>query len=254
MSPRELAALSSRLHADGVAHAWVTVVRTAGSTPRKAGAKMLVTRDASFGTVGGGRVERELIDEARAAIAAGEPRLVTRHLGHDLAMCCGGEMQSFVEPVSAPETLVLVGAGHVHHALAPVALALGYELTVADDLDDLLTEARFAGARLAPSFAPSEWGVRLDARAHVVVATRDHDVDQEVLLALSRLDAQLAYVGVIGSVAKVTKFKRRLEARGAPASFVERLRGPIGLDIGAETPEEIAVAVAAELIALRRSR
>lgn len=254
MTARELLELSLRLTGAGVAHAWVTVVRTSGSTPRKAGAKMLVTADASHGTIGGGRVERELVEEARRALVDGRPRLVTRHLGHDLAMCCGGEMQSFVEPMNIPEPLVLVGAGHVHRALAPIAAALGFDVTVADNLDELLSAERFPGSRLAQSFSPSEWGVRLDARAHVVVATRDHDVDQEVLLALSRLDASLAYVGVIGSVAKLTKFKRRLEARGVDPLFVERLRGPIGLEIGAETPEEIAVAVAAELVSLRRSR
>lgn len=252
MNARDLLAMSLRLSGEGVEHAWVTVVRTAGSTPRKAGAKMLVTRSASFGTIGGGRIEQELLGEARAALDDGAPRLVTRHLGHDLAMCCGGEMQSFIEPVVVPEVLVLVGAGHIHRALAPIAVSLGFDVTVADDLDELLTEERFPDARRAGSFAPSEWGVRLDARAHVVVATRDHAVDEDVLLALGRLERTLAYVGVIGSLAKVARFKKRLEARGVSSGFVERLRGPVGVDVGAETPEEIAVSIAAELVALRR--
>ncbi len=254
MNDRELRALSERLSIEGVEHAWVTVVRTSGSTPRKAGAKMLVSRAASFGTIGGGRIELELVAEARAALAERSPRLVTRHLGHDLAMCCGGEMQSFIEPVAFTEVLVLVGAGHIHRALAPIAASLGYDVTVADDLDELLTDARFGEARRAPSFSPREWGVRLDERAHVVVATRDHAVDEEVLLELGRLEAKLAYVGVIGSVAKLTRFKKRLDARGVSTGFIERLRGPVGVDIGAETPEEIAVAIAAELVAERRRR
>lgn len=254
MTARDLFEKAFLLSRDGVPHAMVTVVRTSGSTPRKPGAKMLVTVDETFGTVGGGRIERELVDEARAAIADGKPRLVSRNLGQDLAMCCGGQMESFVEPLSTAEPLVLVGAGHIHQALAPIGAALGFDVVVADDLDELANEVRFPAAKIALSFAPGEWGVRFSSRAHVVVATRDHDVDQEVLLALARLPQTLAYVGVVGSDAKILKFKKRLAARGVGEAFLDAIRGPVGLDIGAETPEEIAVAIAAELVKVRRAR
>src|SRR5579884_3180914 len=102
--------------------ALITVVRTAGSTPRKPGAKMLVCEDGTlYGTVGGGRIELELVEEAKAALFENRPRLVKRHLTHELAMCCGGEMEAFIEPMGRKETLVLVGAGHINHALAPIA-------------------------------------------------------------------------------------------------------------------------------------
>ena len=253
MNDRDLLDKATSLSRAGVAHALVTVVRTSGSTPRKPGAKMLVTADASFGTIGGGRIERELVDEARRALSDGAPRLVTRHLGHDLAMCCGGEMQTFIEPLSIPETLVLVGAGHIHRALAPIGAALGFDVVVADDLEELTTAERFPSARLVGSFTPKEWGATFGARTYVVVATRDHDVDQEVLFALSK-QAPVAYVGVVGSDAKLLKFKKRLAARDVSSAFLDALRGPVGLEIGAETPEEIAVAIAAELVAVRRAR
>ncbi len=161
-------------------------------------------------------------------------------------------MEVFIEPLGLRETLVLVGAGHIHGALAPVGLALGFEVVVADELEEYATEARFPGARIALTFEPGRWGVSLDGGAYVVVATRDHAVDQEVLEKMARLGARPAYLGVIGSQAKLVKFRKRLEARGVDGGWIERIRGPIGVDVGAETPAEIAVAVAAELIAVRR--
>lgn len=232
----------------------VTVVRTAGSTPRKAPAKMIVCDDGTtFGTVGGGRVEGEIVIAARDVIATGRPTLWKRHLGRDLAMCCGGEMEVFMDPQPAAETLVLVGGGHVNAAIAAAAAPLVFSIVVAEDLPELATPARFpAGTRVADSFHPGDWGVALGPRTYVVVATREHAVDEDVLIRLAAAGAEAcAYVGVVGSRAKIARFRQRLEARDVPAAFRDRLRGPIGLDIGAQTPEEIAVAVAAELVAVR---
>lgn len=239
--------------AEGRRFALVTVVRTAGSTPRKPGARMLVRDDGcTHGTVGGGAVEQAFLQEALACLQERRPRLVRRHLTRDLAMCCGGEMEAFIEPFGLTETLVLVGAGHIHAALAPVGQALGFSVVVADDLEELASPERFPGARLVTSFDPRSWGVPFDEGAYVVVATRDHAVDQEVLEQLARLGARPAYLGVIGSQGKLLKFRKRLEQRGVEAPWIARIRGPIGVDVGAETPAEIAVAVAAELIAVRR--
>ncbi len=239
--------------AEGRRFALITVVRTAGSTPRKAGAKMLVREDGTTcGTVGGGAIEHALLQEAQASLQERRPRLVRRHLTRDLAMCCGGEMEAFIEPLGIKETLVLVGAGHIHGALAPIAQALGFVVVVADDLEEYAREDRFPGARLALSFDPRDWNVALDGGAYVVVASRDHAVDQDVLEKLARLEARPAYLGVIGSQAKLLKFRKRLEARGIADAWIARIRGPIGVDVGAETPAEIAVAVAAELVAVRR--
>jgi len=244
---------AARLSAAGRRFALITVVRTAGSTPRKAGAKMLVAADGErVGTVGGGAVEHALIAEAAECLRDQRPRLVRRHLTRDLAMCCGGEMEAFIEPLGHRDTLVLAGAGHINAALAPVALALGFDVVIADNFEEYATAERFPGARCALTFEPKEWGVPFDACAYVVVATRDHSVDQEILEKLAALGAAPAYLGVVGSQAKLLRFKKRLEARGIDDGWVARVRGPIGVDVGAETPAEIAVAVAAELIAVRR--
>lgn len=244
---------AARLLAEGRRFALVTVVRTAGSTPRKPGAKMIVRDDGTVtGTIGGGRIEIELISEARAALEDGAPRLVRRHLTKELAMCCGGEMEAFVEPVGRAEMLVLVGGGHINLALAEVAARLGFNLVVVDEAEEVAFAGRFPGARLVHDWEPRAWGVPFGPEVYVVVATRDHAVDQKVLEQLAELQARPAYLGVIGSRGKLGRFRKRLEVRGVPDAWIEQVRGPIGVDVGAETPAEIAVAVAAELIAVRR--
>jgi xanthine dehydrogenase accessory factor len=245
---------ATRLSRAGERFVLVTVVRSAGSTPRKPGAKMIVLAGGgTIGTVGGGAVEQALVAEALVTLAERRPRLVTHHLTRDLAMCCGGEMQAVLDPLGLRETLVLVGGGHIHAALAPVAAALGFEVIVVDDLEELASAERFPlAARRLLSFEPREWGVSLGEDAYVVVATRDHATDQEVLEKLFRLGVTPRYLGVIGSRAKLARFRQRLEVRGVDAGWIGRIRGPIGVDVGAETPAEIAVAVAAELVAVRR--
>ncbi|MCU0686060.1 MAG: XdhC family protein [Polyangiaceae bacterium] len=245
---------AARLSAEGQRFALVSVVRTAGSTPRKAGAKMLVRDDGSIaGTVGGGALELLLIDEARAAIRAGEPRLVRRHLTRELAMCCGGEVEAFVDPVGRREQLVLVGAGHVNRALASVGAGLGFDVWVIDELEEAASVERFPQAtRLVHTWEPNEWGLSFGPEAYIVIATRDHAVDQDVLEKLARLDAKPAYLGVISSRGKMARFRKRFEAKGISEAWAAQVRGPIGVAIDAETPAEIAVSVAAELVAVRR--
>src|SRR6185436_14504888 len=121
-----LFAEAARLEAAGRRFALVTIVRTSGSTPRKAGAKMIVCGDGEIlGTVGGGRIEHELVAEARSALEIGEPRVVHRHLTRELAMCCGGSVEAFIDVPAAQQHLVLAGAGHIHAALAPLGAKLG---------------------------------------------------------------------------------------------------------------------------------
>lgn len=241
-----------------------TVVRTKGSTPRKSGAKMLVPADphaSCVGTIGGGRIEHEIIEAARALLVEaegsagddeGKGRLVTFHLTHDLAMCCGGEMEVFLEPIGRVYRAVLVGGGHIHRALSPLLQSLSFEVTVVDDLEELASPERFPGARLVHAFEPVSWGLALGRDTFIVVASRDHAVDQAVLEALAKMNKTLAYLGCVGSHGKLGRFKKRLLHKGVDEVFVEALRGPVGVPIGAETPEEIAVSIAAELIAVRR--
>lgn len=238
-----------------------TVIATKGSTPRKPGARMLVLmregETEAIGTIGGGRIEHEIIEAARALLhqtgeAAHTPKLVRFHLTHDLAMCCGGEMDVFLEPLGRKTRAVLVGGGHIHQALTPILQSVGFDVTVVDDLEELASEARFPRAKLVGSWDPRTWGVPFGEETFVVIATRDHAVDQEVLEALAKHGPAVRWLGVVGSEGKLGRFRKRLLTRGVDEAFVKRVRGPVGVSIAAETPAEIAVSIAAELVAVFR--
>jgi xanthine dehydrogenase accessory factor len=239
-----------------------TVVRTAGSTPRKRAARMLVDASGIVGTIGGGRIENEVVQACRALLAEGHgalARVVRFHLTHELGMCCGGEMEVFVEPIVPEAALVVFGAGHVARALVPLAKSVGFSPIVVDEPteagDEFATHERFPdAARIVDSFDARDWAdLPLDENAYAVVVTRDHAIDQRLMESL--IDKKLAYLGLIGSRRKIAVFRDRLAHKGVDVSdFAERVHAPIGLSIGAETPEEIAVAIVAELIAVRAAR
>lgn len=231
----------------------VQIVGVNGSTPRSGGARMLVYADGSIvGTVGGGELEHRLIAEALAALGENKPRRFAAHLTRDLGMCCGGAMEAFVEPFLPPERLILFGAGHVGAATAMAAAPLGFEITVVDAREEWLVASRFPpGADLVlaePDAALDR--LPLGPRTAALVVTHAHALDQRLVEAL--LPRDLLWLGLIGSRAKVARFRLRLEAAGMDPALFARLQGPVGLDLGAETPEEIAVSVVAELIWRRR--
>ena len=237
----------------GRACAMVTVVGVGGSAPRSTGSRMLVHADGTIvGTVGGGTFEHRLVAQALEAVAEGRPRRFSVHLTRDLGMCCGGHMEAFIEPLQSREHLVIHGAGHVGAATARLADALGFAVHVVDDRDELLQDA---------ALPPAAERVEADPRrvldtlpfgplAYHLVVTHDHALDQDLVEAL--LPRPLAWLGMIGSRTKVTRFLIRLRAGGMDPALFERLCAPVGLDIGAETPEEIAVSIAAELVRVRR--
>lgn len=240
----------------GQAVVLLTVVRTGGSTPRKSAAKMLVLPKETRGTIGGGRVEMEAIAAARELLRAGyaaRPLLRRWHLTHDLAMCCGGEMEIFMEPLLPSPRLIVCGGGHVAHALVPLAARLGFACTLVEDLDEQTGRERFPDAlAFYDSFEVERWQPAPSESDYVVVVTRDHVIDQRLMEAL--LPRELAYLGLIGSQRKIALFKERTAARGIDPVRWATVRAPIGLSIAAETPEEIAVAIAAELVQVRASR
>ena len=219
---------------------------------------MIVLADGGIvGTIGGGRIEKEVTDAAVALLAEGagaRPRLLRYQLTHELAMCCGGEMEVFVEPLVPEPPLVVCGAGHVARAVVPLARTCGFAPIVVDELEELATEARFPDAvALVDSFDVRDWKqVPLDERTYAIIVTRDHAQDQTLLEQLIGRD--LAYLGLIGSRRKIELFKQRLTARGVDPARFQRLHAPIGLAIGAQTPEEIAVAIVGELIQTRAAR
>ena len=225
-----------------------TVVEVSGSVPRKPGAKMVVLfGDKTVGTVGGGSLEGAVIREAGALLGSGDARLLSYNLGKDLNMKCGGRAQVFVEGF-CPRRMLLFGAGHVGHALFPLAVQLGFRVTVVDPRAELASEQRFPGAeRLVHSFDPDQWGGMLpDPRAFAVVVTADHATDTRLVLAL--LPHDLAYLGMIGSRGKRRAAEKAAAEAGIDPGRVARMRTPMGLSIGAETPAEIAVSIAGELV------
>ena len=233
--------------------AMVTVIEIAGSAPRTSGARMLVYEGGEIvGTVGGGTFEYRLIEQAIEAIEQQHPRRYAVHLTRDLGMCCGGAMEAFVEPLPVQEQLVIYGAGHVSVETAAAAVRLGFAVTVVDERDEWLTPERFgSNVQLLESdprriLETLPWG----ERAYHFVVTHSHQLDQDLIEQI--LPRSAAWVGMIGSRTKVTKFLIRLRAAGMDPALFRRLCAPVGLDIGAQTPEEIAISVVAELIRVRR--
>lgn len=229
-----------------------TVVASRGFTPRKPGARMLIAADGgTVGTIGGGAIERKVMDEARALLARGGTALIETHLTRELGMCCGGEMSVFLECMTAAPRLHLFGAGYIAKPLAAIAAGCGFDVEVIDARPEWATEARFPTSRVTVR-APEVYARELDTTAddYAVIVTHDHALDQQIVQAL--LPRPLRFIGMIGSVPKYRKFVLRLRARGFPEDQIARLRTPLGADIGAETPEEIAVSVMAEIVAVRR--
>jgi len=252
----DLLSVLVELQRAGRAAVLLTVVRTGGSTPRKCAAKMLVLSDGIRGTIGGGRIEQEAVEAARALLAAGyaaRPLLRRWHLTHDLAMCCGGEMEIFMEPLLPSPRLIVCGGGHVAHALVPLAARIGFACVVAEDNEEQTGSVRFPEAQaFLDGFDVDRWQPAPTVEDYVVVVTRDHAIDQRLMESL--LPRGLAYLGLIGSQRKIAMFKERTAARGMDPILWSMVRAPIGLSIAAETPEEIAVAIAAELVQVRASR
>ena len=257
MSYEVLAALVRALER-GEDSALVTIVSAQGSTPQRVGAKMLVFADGrTVGTIGGGCYENDALWRAKEALQTRTSRLVRYDLTDDVAeesgLICGGHMQVYIEPVEPIPDLYLIGAGHVAQHLARVATPAGFRTHIVDDREKFANRERFPDAEGIVVDAIPEWLSRSSLRcnAYVVVVTRGHRHDFEALCMLATRD--LRYLGLIGSKAKVKRLYDLL-VNEIPAECLSRIHAPIGFDIGAITPEEIAVSILAELIAVRRGR
>jgi xanthine dehydrogenase accessory factor len=237
----------------------VTIVETTGSTPRKAGAKMLVDENGRVtGTVGGGCVEADLFAFAREVMRTG--RVATREI--DLSarsadendMLCGGRIRVMIEPVIGDEKLVILGAGHISRALHDVCRGLDLLITVTDDRPQFATAERFPAAHrvVAAPFAEQFARLDIDANTCVVIVTRGHENDELCMEMALRTPAK--HIALVGSRTKAALFRAHLREKGFTDGELARVRCPAGLDIGAETPEEIALSIAAELVAVRRGK
>ena len=233
-----------------------TVVEARGTTPRGVSAKMLIYADGrTVGTVGGGDVEARVIAEARAAIAEGQPReLAYRPVAGEQGDpdICGGDMRIFIEVLTPRPTLLIVGGGHVGQAVAELGAFLGYRVAVVDERAGMVTPERFpwAETRLVGDPAQQIASFPLTGHTCVVMVTPHHSLDEKVLAVLA--GRPVAYVGLIGSRRRTGHTFERARKAGVPEELLAQVHTPIGLDIGAETPKEIAVSILAEIIAVQR--
>jgi xanthine dehydrogenase accessory factor len=246
-----------QLRREGRRGAVATIVNVRGSIPSFKTAKMLVRDDGSIvGTIGGGCVEADVWQAAREVMESEKPRTLTFDLNqdpkYDTGLVCGGTLEVFVEPVLPPALLYVFGAGHVAMNLCQVAANAGFELIVTDDRTSYATTERFPAAREVRALDFDEAIQKLDPNeaSYIVIVTRGHRDDMRLLRWAVQTRAR--YVGMIGSKRKVIGIFKTLQEEGVPAHLFDRVHAPIGLDIGAVTPEEIAVAITAELIAIRR--
>ncbi len=234
----------------------MTVVRSQGSTPQRAGAKMLVWADGrTLGTIGGGCYENDAFWKAREALSSGRPQLLHYELNDDFAqengLICGGRMDVHIDPLTPSPRLFIIGAGHVGFHLAKIAGDVGFRLHIIDDREKFANAERFPGAEVVVEPIPS-WlhSAEIPSSSYVVVVTRGHQHDLDAMRALAARD--LKYLGLIGSRAKVARIYDALLEEGMPPECLQRVHAPIGLEIGAVTPAEIAVSILAELIAVTR--
>ncbi len=237
--------------------ALVTVVGSQGSTPQRPGARMLVYADGTVsGTIGGGCVEAEMSRRARLAIENGRPSLTSYDLTPEQAgeegLVCGGRMDVFIEPLEATPGLAILGAGHVARPLCSLAALAGFKVSVLDDREKYATAERFPEAsRVEVSdFESAAARLRLTPRSFVVVVTRGHRGDAAAIA--SCLSVRPRFLGLMGSRSKMVHVFTDLVERGFSSEDLACIETPVGVEIGAETPEEIAVSIVARMVAARR--
>jgi xanthine dehydrogenase accessory factor len=242
-----------RLTRQGEPFALATVIAHSGSSPRKSGTKMLVRDDGScLGTIGGGRVEQETIEAARLALANNAVSTLEFVLTEEHGYACGGSMSVFVEPQGRRPLLVMFGAGHVGRAVTALAHGCGFRVVAVDERPDCAVAALLPGADhivCAPMAAAFEQ-VQLDPESFAVIATPGHL--QDFAAVRGCLATGAGFIGLLGSRRKRETLLQTLEEEGYDAVQRARVLTPVGLEIGAQTPEEIAVSIVGQLIALRK--
>jgi len=258
MNQEVFAAVADALE-QGEPAALVTIVSTTGSTPQRVGAKMLVFPDGRMvGTIGGGCYENDAFWKAREAITSRKPQLVHYELDDDFAqetgLICGGQMSVYIEPIEPSPELYVIGAGHVGAHLATIAQDAGFQVHVIDDREKFASRERFPSVAEVVTEDIPVWleRTKLPSHAYVVVVTRGHTNDLDALRALA--PRELRYLGLIGSRAKVARITDQLLSEGLQAELLKQVHAPIGLDIGAVSPQEIAISILAELIAVKHGK
>src|SRR5438874_1290811 len=246
-----------KLRGEGRRGAVATIVNVRGSIPSFKTAKMLVRDDGSIvGTIGGGCVEAEVWQAAREVMESEKPRTLSFNLNqdpkYDTGLLCGGTLDIFVEPVLPPALLYIFGAGHVSVNLYKVAKDAGFEVIVTDDREAYANRERFPEAKevIAEDFDLAMARLTPNESSYIVIVTRGHRDDMRVLRWAVQTSAR--YIGMSGSKRKVIAIYRELEKDGLSRDPFERVHAPVGMDIGAVTPRETAVAITAGTMAIRR--
>ncbi len=247
-----------RLRKLGQKCAIATIVQVNGSIPSYESAKILVREDGSFmGTVGGGCVEAEVWNAAREVIETEKPRHLTFSLGQDAAydegLICGGQLNIFVEPVIPQPHAFIFGGGHVSKSISKVATIAGFSTVIIDNREAFANAERFpeAEATYAEEYEDVFPKLEVNSSTYLIIVTRGHRDDMRVLRWAVNTPAR--YIAMIGSKRKTISVVHELEKDGIPREAFEKVFAPMGLELGAETPEEIAISVVAEMIAIRRA-
>src|SRR5215471_5107065 len=247
-----------RLRRLGQKCALATIVEVNGSIPSYESAKLLVREDGSMaGTIGGGCVEAEVWNAAREVLQTEQPKRLSFNLGQDAAydngLICGGQLEVFVEPVLPVPHAFIFGAGHISKSLSKVATLAGFATVVVDNRESFANRERFPEAQdvHADEYEEVFPKLAINETSYLIIVTRGHRDDMRVLKLAIATPAR--YIAMIGSKRKVLNVIRELEKEGVPRAAFERIHAPMGLDIGAISPEEIAISVTAEMIAVRRN-
>ena len=245
----------SKLKSEGKPVALCIITQTSGSTPRSAGTKMLVHPDGSFtGTVGGGEFENLIVQKALESLKTGKPSLISYSLNdpdHGDPGICGGKMEVYVEPITKQHTLIIIGAGHIGNALVQIGSWLGFKIIVADDREGFANKENHPDADEHIEAPANKIVEKLDIHefSYIVLTTRSVDIDIEILPQI--FGSKAAYIGVIGSKRRWAEAQRKLLELNIDQQLITKVHSPMGLEINAETPKEIALSILAEIIMLR---
>ncbi|MEA3453679.1 MAG: XdhC/CoxI family protein [Candidatus Caldatribacteriota bacterium] len=240
--------------------ALVTIVETKGSTPREVGAKMVVGKDGLIaGTIGGGITEARAIEEAKQVLKEGKGKLLNYHLTKEQAALneeaiCGGDMKVFIDILQPKEEILIFGAGHIAVCLSKLAKMVGFRVIIVDERKEFANRARFPEVDqiIIKEADKALTNFKITSFTYVVIVTKGHLQDEEALFSVINLDA--GYIGMIGSCKKNATVFQRLAKKGISQEELDKIHTPIGIDINAQTPEEIAVSIMAEIIQVRRKK
>jgi xanthine dehydrogenase accessory factor len=239
----------SQLTVSGQKAALCILIETSGSTPRKAGAKMIVMEDGkTIDTIGGGQIEKTIIENAISVMEKGVPEKFSYDLEESAEMHCGGSVEVYIEPILPVNHLLILGAGHVGKAVASYASTLGFRISVIDNREDLINEIENKNTELiCDDYMNALKSFNFSDKLYIVVTTPKHEYDEELTAYCARQPHK--YLGMIGSKRKVAKAKERFKSEfGITQADIDKIDMPIGIEFNAQSPEEIAISIVAKLI------